>query len=217
VAEPALSTIPLFADIDAAELAELERRTKVKRYRKRTVIIEEGDESSTLYLLLSGRAKVYVEDDAGKELVVRELGPGDHFGELALLGGSSRTASVMSVEDCEVRLLSGSDFQGALTARPQLALHLVRNLARQVARLTDKLRDFGLLSTYQRITKVLVEAAVEEDRKLITPPMTQQELAEQVGCSREMVSRIIGDLRAGGYLSQEGKRFVLLRRLPQRW
>jgi CRP/FNR family cyclic AMP-dependent transcriptional regulator len=123
----------------------------------------------------------------------------------------------MSIEDCEVRLLSGSDFQGALLARRQLALHLVRSLAQQVARLTDKLRDFGLLSTYQRITKVLVEAAVEEDGKLVTPPMTQQELAEQVGCSREMVSRIIGDLRTGGYLAQEKKRFTLLRRLPERW
>jgi CRP/FNR family cyclic AMP-dependent transcriptional regulator len=212
-----LAQVPLFADLDPAALSALEQHTKVKRYQKRTVIIEKGEESSILYVLESGRAKVYVADDAGKEIVLRELGPGDHFGELALLGGSPRTASVMTLTDCEARLLTGSVFRDFLAKHPEVALVLIRHLARQVADLTDTASDLALLSVYGRIAKILVESAQDEDGRLITGPLTQQHIADRVGCSREMVSRIVGDLRTGGYVSLEGKRFVLERKLPERW
>ena len=212
-----LAQVPLFADLDPAALSALEQQTKVKRYQKRTVIIEKGEESSILYVLERGRAKVYVADDAGKEIVLRELGPGDHFGELALLGGSPRTASVMTLTDCEARLLTGSVFRDFLAKHPEVALVLIRHLARQVADLTDTASDLALLSVYGRIAKILVESAQDEDGRLITGPLTQQHIADRVGCSREMVSRIVGDLRTGGYVSLEGKRFVLERKLPERW
>jgi len=212
-----LAQVPLFADLDPAALSALEQQTKVKRYQKRTVIIEKGEESSILYVLERGRAKVYVADDAGKEIVLRELGPGDHFGELALLGGSPRTASVMTLTDCEARLLTGSVFRDFLAKHPEVALLLIRHLARQVADLTDTASDLALLSVYGRIAKVLVESAQDEDGRLITGPLTQQHIADRVGCSREMVSRIVGDLKTGGYVSLEGKRFVLERKLPERW
>jgi CRP/FNR family cyclic AMP-dependent transcriptional regulator len=212
-----LAQVPLFADLDPAALSALEQQTKVKRYQKRTVIIEKGEESSILYVLERGRAKVYVADDAGKEIVLRELGPGDHFGELALLGGSPRTASVMTLTDCEARLLTGSVFRDFLAKHPEVALLLIRHLARQVADLTDTASDLALLSVYGRIAKILVESAQDEDGRLITGPLTQQHIADRVGCSREMVSRIVGDLRTGGYVSLEGKRFVLERKLPERW
>jgi CRP/FNR family cyclic AMP-dependent transcriptional regulator len=212
-----LSQVPLFADLDAAALSALEGQTKLKRYQKRTVIIEKGDESSTLYVLESGRAKVYVADDAGKEMVLRELGAGDHFGELALLGGSPRTASVMTLTDCEVRVLTGAVFKDFLSKHPESAFALIRHLARQVADLTDTASDLALLSVYGRIAKVLTEHAEEEGGRLITEPLTQQQIADRVGCSREMVSRIVSDLKAGGYISVEGRRFVLERKLPERW
>jgi len=212
-----LSAVPLFAELNDDELSEVEFRTKLRRYRKQTVIIEAGDETSTLYLLLSGRARVYVDDDAGKTLTLRELAPGDHFGELALLGGTQRTASIVTLSDCEVRLLPGAAFQDLLVSSPRIALHVMRHLAQRVADLTDQLRDLGLLSSYQRIAKILTESATPEDGRLITPPLTQQSLAERARCSREMVSRILSDLRTGDYLHQEGKRFVILRKLPRRW
>jgi CRP/FNR family cyclic AMP-dependent transcriptional regulator len=212
-----LAQIPLFSDLDVDALTSLEQQTKVKRYQKRTVIIEKGDESSALYVLEQGRAKVYVADDSGREIVLRELGPGDHFGELALLGGSPRTASVETLTDCEVRLLTGPVFKDFLAKHPEVALGLIRHLVRQVRDLTDTASDLALLSVYGRIAKVLVEQSQDEDGRLITPPLTQQQIADRVGCSREMVSRILGDLKTGGYISTEGKRFVLERKLPERW
>ncbi|MBK1630188.1 hypothetical protein CKO31_05405 [Thiohalocapsa halophila] len=212
-----LANVPLFADLDADALAAIEQQTKRKHYQKRTVIIEKGDESSSLYVLEQGRAKVYVADDAGREIVLRELGPGDHFGELALLGGSPRTASVETLTDCDVRLLTGPVFKDFLAKHPEVALSLIRHLVRQVADLTDTASDLALLSVYGRIAKVLVDQSRDEGGRLMTPPLTQQQIADRVGCSREMVSRIIGDLKTGGYISLEGKRFVLERKLPERW
>jgi CRP/FNR family cyclic AMP-dependent transcriptional regulator len=212
-----LSTVPLFSGFDEALLDALELQTKRKRYQKRTVIIEKGDESSALYVLESGRAKVYVADDTGREMLIRELNPGDHFGELAMLGELPRTASVMTLTSCEVRILTGTVFKGFLIEHPQMALALIRQMAREVARLTDTASDMALLSVYERIVKTLNEQAQDEDGRRMTGPLTQQQIADRVGCSREMVSRILGDLKTGGYISVEGKRLVLERKLPERW
>jgi CRP/FNR family cyclic AMP-dependent transcriptional regulator len=162
--------------------------------------------------------KVYLDDGAGKELILAEIGPGDYFGELALLGDSPRTASVSTVTECEVRMLAASAFDRLLAERPALARHLIRHLARRVGDLIDKARDLGLRSTYERIAKVLEEVAVNaDDPEPDAPWITHQGIADRAGCSREMVSRILGDLRTGGYLEQRGKHFVLLRKLPPRW
>jgi CRP/FNR family cyclic AMP-dependent transcriptional regulator len=214
---PTLCTIPLFSALDDEAREALQQQTKRKRYQKRTIIIEKGDESSALYVLESGRAKVYVADDSGKEMLLRELGPGDHFGELAMLGELPRTASVMTLTDCEVRILTAAVFKQTMAEHPAIAVGLIREMAREVARLTETASDMALLSVYERIVKVLNECAEEDDGRRITMPLTQQRIAEQVGCSREMVSRIVGDLKTGGYISLEGKRFVIERKLPERW
>jgi CRP/FNR family transcriptional regulator, cyclic AMP receptor protein len=99
-----------------------------------------------------------------------------------------------------------------------VALQLICHLARQVADLTDTASDMALLTVYGRVAKLLAEHAEEDEvGRLITAPLTQQGIADRVGCSREMVSRILGDLKTGGYISSEGKRFVLERKLPERW
>jgi CRP/FNR family cyclic AMP-dependent transcriptional regulator len=212
-----LAHVPLFGGLDPDDVAEIESQTTLKRYRKQTVVIEKDDDSQTLYLLVSGAVKVFISDDAGKEIILRELGPGDHFGELALLGGSPRTASVMTLSDCEMRLLTGESFATLLGNRPELAFQLIRDLARRVTELTERVSDFALLNVYGRVAKVLMESVEKEDGREMTPPLTQQAIADRVGCSREMVSRILSDLKAGGYVSTEGKRFILNRKLPQRW
>ena len=215
--QPSLRAIPLFAPLDDAELDAIQAQAKLKRYRKKTVIIEKGDESSGFYLLNDGRAKVYLADEAGKEVVLRELGPGDYFGELALLVDSPRTASVMTLTDCELWLLAGNVFRDFLRTHPDASLRLIKELVLRVASLTDMVSDLALLSVYGRVAKVLVESARDEDGRSITEPLTHQGIADRVGCSREMVSRIIADLKTGGYVAMDGKRFILQRKLPERW
>ena len=207
----------LGADWLGQELDAIEQHAVTKRYRKNTVIIERGDDANALYFIVAGQVKAYVADDNGKEIILSEQGPGAVVGELALLAEVSRTASVMTLVDSEFLVLSKRSFQQCLVDHPNIASNLIRALARQVQSLTESVTDFALLDVYGRIAKILEESAVEEDGQLITPKLTHQHIADRVGASREMVSKILKDLKLGGYLSVEGKRYVLHRKLPARW
>ena len=212
-----LDKVYLFEGLAPEELATIEQHAVNKRYRKNTVIIERGDDANTLYVLLEGQVKAYVADDSGKEIVLSQQGPGAVLGELALLAEIPRTASVMTLEDSEFVVLSKRSFMQCITDHPHIAFNLIRALAGQVQTLTESVTDFALLDVYGRIVKVLSDSAADENGTMITPKFTHQHIADRVGASREMVSRILKDLKLGGYLSAEGKRYILHRKLPDRW
>lgn len=213
----ALSQAPLFAGLVADELSALTRQASLRTYRKDTLLIEKGDEASTLYVILSGSVKVFSADENGKEITLNELGPGDLVGELALIEDSTRTASVITAEACRCVVLRKVSFIEFLHARPEGALRLLSTLAERVRRLTQEVERLALRDVYGRLVDTLNARAVDEGGRLITDALTQRELAALVGASREMVSRIFKDLKAGGYISLEGKRVVILRKLPERW
>jgi CRP/FNR family transcriptional regulator, cyclic AMP receptor protein len=213
----ALTQVPLFAGLSADELMELTRQASLRTYRKNTLLMEKGDEASVLYVILSGSVKVFSADNKGKEIVLNELGPRDLVGELALIDGSTRTASVMTAATCRCLVLPKSSFQEFLHARPNVALRLLTALAERVRSLTDEVERLALRDVYGRLVDTLNARAVDEDGRLITDALTQRDLAALVGASREMVSRIFKDLKAGGYISLEGKRVVIQRRLPEHW
>jgi CRP/FNR family cyclic AMP-dependent transcriptional regulator len=213
-----LSNAFLFAALPDAEKAALDERLVKKAYRKNTVVIEKGDESAFLYLILEGRVKVYIADHSGKEIILNQLGPGKYFGELALLGERPRTASVMTLEDSTFLVMSKVDFKNFLASYPDAAYHLVLDLIRRVAELTDEVRSLALDDVYARVRDLLHKTAVEQqDGTLVVDPMTQQDLANHIGSSREMVSRIFKDLRAGGYIAVKGRRIIINRKLPAQW
>jgi CRP/FNR family cyclic AMP-dependent transcriptional regulator len=212
-----LQQVPLFSGLSPAELEAIERLAVRKRYPRNTIIIEQGDEANTLYLLVSGRVKIYMPGDDAKEVVLREVGPGSYVGELAMLVGGTRSASVRTVEDSTFLVLTQHSFNQIITAHPQIALTLLRDLAQRVCELTEDVGDLALLDVYGRIVKLLEHSAVEEHGRRITGRLTHQDIADRVGSSREMVSKILKDLRVGGYLAVEKKRIVLLRPLPERW
>jgi CRP/FNR family cyclic AMP-dependent transcriptional regulator len=212
-----LDQVPLFDGLTPEELATIEQHAVRKPYRKNTVIIERGDEANTLYLLLEGRVKTYIADEGGKEIVLNELGPGTQLGELALLGDIPRTASVQTIEDSVFLILTKRSFLQCLADHPNIALNLIRLLVQRTQALTESVGDLALRDVYGRIAKVLNDSAEQQDGQLMTPPFTHQQIADRVGSSREMVSKILKDLKTGGYLATEGKRFILQRRLPAKW
>ncbi len=213
-----LNKIPLFAALSDEAIQTLESHSSIKSYRKNTVIIEKGDEFTSLYLLESGKVRIYLSDEEGKEVVLSILDePGAYFGELALVGDTERTASVMTVEDSKLRIISKQNFTTCLADNPQIALTLIHDLVAQVKTLTDRVGALALNDVYGRVVATLKDWAKEEDGRLITDRLTQQEIAHMVGSSREMVSRIFKDLKLGGYIAIENKRIVLLKQLPARW
>lgn len=212
-----LSNVPLFSGLSEEELQTIESHAVPRNYRKNTVIIEKGDESASLYVIVSGKVKVYVADDQGKEIVLNIQGPGAHLGELALLGDSRRTASVMTLEDAKFLVITKQAFLACLSKHPGIALNLIRALVGRVRALTNNVSSLALQDVYGRVASTLMQHATEQDGTLITNKLTQQDIANLVGSSREMVSRIFKDLKAGGYISVEGRRITITRKLPAHW
>lgn len=217
--EPAIfENVPLFAQLQSGELKVLEQHAVIRTYTRNTVIINEGDEASTLYVILSGQVKVFLSNEEGKEIIINTQSPGEHFGELALIDSAPRSASVMTVEKTRLASICKPDFSKILTDHPDIALRLINNLAARVRILSENVKNLALLDVYGRVAKTLLSLAREQDGKLvIAERLTQQDIANRVGASREMVARIMKDLVNGRYISMDHKRIQINEKLPERY
>jgi CRP/FNR family cyclic AMP-dependent transcriptional regulator len=202
---------------DGRYLDALAAAGKVRAYPKHTLLIQEGDRSDQLYLVLSGRLKVFLSDSEGREIVIDTLGPRQFFGEMAL-EGEPRSASVMTTEPCRLAVIERDDFKRFLAENPDAAYALIVTLIRRARNLTRAVGSLALLDVYGRVARLLLDNAVEEEGRLVVGErLSQQEIARRVSASREMVSRIVTDLREGGYIGIEDDRMVIYRPLPKRW
>ena len=181
------------------------------------ILINEGDTTDSLYIVLSGRVKVYASSDDGRELVLTEYGPGGYFGELSI-DGERRSASIKAIEPCTCRVVQGSQLRQFLADNPDFAFHLTRKLIRMVRRLTEQVRSIALQDVYGRMVRVLTELSVPVgDERVLRHKLTQKDIADRVGSSREMVNRVMKELTAGGYVAQRDGRMVILKKLPASW
>ena len=210
-----LESIAIFSGLSQAELDVLENHMVKRSYRKNTVIINEGDEASSLYIILDGEVKIFLSNEEGREIVINTQGTGDHFGELALLDTAPRSASVMTTMESTIGIVSKADFSTVLGRHPELALNLIKELTRRVRLLSDSVKTLALMDVYGRIAKTLLSLAERVDGQLVIENRpTQQEIANRIGASREMVARILKDLQTGNYISIDGKRLTINDKLP---
>ena len=187
-----------------------------RSYPKNAVILNEGDPSNFLYLINSGRLKVYLSDEQGHEIVLNIMGPGEYFGEMALIDNHARSASVMTLEGSQLTLISKEDFNQYLADNPELATSLIHDLIGKLRHATKKIGSLALMDVYGRVANTLLQLATDQDGRLVVEKkLTHQEIANMVGASREMVSRIMHDLAEGGYISFDGKKRIVLNEKPQ--
>jgi CRP/FNR family cyclic AMP-dependent transcriptional regulator len=212
-----LKSIPLFQGVQESDLRELAERTVSRSYPKQAIIVHEGDESDSLYLILAGRVKIFLSDDTGKELILAVKGPGQYFGEM-VLDEQPRAASVITLEPAQFAVLSRADFKAFLLKHAEVALQLIQNLIHVARGLNQNVRSLAMLDVYGRVARMLLELAVERDGKMVSPErLTQKDLAARVGASREMINRILRDLTIGGYVSVEDGRITINTAPPARW
>lgn len=209
------------ASVDALNQPLLQRiaaQGGVKRYPAHAVIINEGDSADTLFIVLSGRVKVYAANEAGKEVIITTHGAGEYVGELALDGGM-RSASVMTMEPSTCSLVTAANLRAFITAHPDFAQHLIHKLIKRVRQATDSVKSLALQDVYGRVVGLLQQLAPGDDGapRVVTERLTQQDIAERVGSSREMVSRIFKDLVAGGYLRTQAGQLTILKKPPAAW
>jgi CRP/FNR family cyclic AMP-dependent transcriptional regulator len=212
-----LAGVSLFSGLSQPEIAALADAAVVRTFPKNTIGVTEGERSDSLYVILTGRVKVFVADENGKELVLNTEGPGEYFGELALDEGP-RTASVGTLETSKLAVIPNDALRAFLASHPDAALRLIRGLIGRIRHMTESIKDLALLDVYGRVAKLLLELATEVDGRLIVDQrLTHQQVADRVSASREMVSRIFKDLTTGGYIAAEDGRIVIKRRPPRAW
>jgi CRP/FNR family transcriptional regulator, cyclic AMP receptor protein len=188
-----------------------------RAYPKHTLLIQEGDQSDQLYVVLSGKLKVFLSDNDGKEIVIDTLGPRQLFGEMAL-EGEPRSASIMTTEVCKLIVIQRDQFRQFFATNPEATYALIVTLIRRARNLTRTIGSLALLDVYGRVARLLLDNATEENgARVVTVHMTQQEIAKRIGASREVVSRILTDRREGGYIGSENDRMVIHRPLPKHW
>ena len=181
------------------------------------ILINEGDTTDSLYIVLSGRVKVYAGSDDGREVVLTEYGPGEYFGELSL-DGEKRSASIKALEACSCRVVQGAELRQFLADHPDFAMHLTRKLIRMARRLTEQVRSIALQDVYGRMVRVLTDLSDPAgEERVLRHKLTQQDIADRIGSSREMVNRVMKELTAGGYITQRDGRLVIRRKPPAAW
>lgn len=211
-----LQNIPLFSGLSKSELKEIAAITATRSFPKNNVIINEGDETDSLYLIISGKVKVVLSDEEGKEITISILEPNNYFGELALIDDEPRSARIVTMEQCQFCVINQSDFNKVLDNNPSLVHNLLKGLSTRLREANKNIESLALMDVYGRVARTLLQfAKLEEDgRKIIREKLTQKDIASMVGASREMVSRIFKDLTTGGYITVESGTITINEKLP---
>lgn len=213
-----LRNVPYFSEVPVGDLEKLATSAVKKSYPKNAVVINEGDEAGALFIILSGKVQTFLSNESGRTVTLSTQESGSFFGELSLLDGEPRSASVMTLEPTACLLFPRYAFQSWLQEHPNAAASIIQSLTRRIRTLTESIRGFALSDVYGRLVKALNGMAVSQGQEwTIQPKPSHQDLANLVGCSREMISRIMKDLGQGGYVSSEGKTLRIHRRLPLSW
>ncbi len=185
-----------------------------RAFRANTILLNEGDGGSSLYIVVEGRLRAYASSPEGRDVVLSEHGPGEYVGELSLDGGV-RSASVKTLEPSTCCVVQGAQLQSFLAEHPEFALHLSQKLTRMVRRLTEQVKSLALQDVYGRMVRLFMELSDPAgDERIVREKLTQQDIADRVGSSREMVNRVMKDLTTGGYVAVRDGRHALLRKLP---
>ena len=204
-----LQNVPLFAGLPEGDLQAIAKQAVIKNFDKHAVVITEGEFTKSLYVIISGRIKVHLDDADSEEVVLDTKGPGEYFGEMVLDEGP-RSASVSTLEPCQFAVIPTSEFKNVLLKHPEIALRVIEKLIHRGRTLDENVRSLAMLDVYGKVSRMLLELAVENDGWSAIPEnLTQQEIANRVGTSREVINRIFRTLAAAGYVRTEGKRIII--------
>ena len=206
---------PAAQQLSAELQAALLQHGQVRVLPKGRIVVTEGEPSLAMYLVLEGQLRVYLADERGREVALSTLAPGEFFGE-SMLAGQTRSASVQALTRCRLCMITRSEFQQLLAARPDLAFHIIQTLVRRVRALSRRVQGLVALDVYERVVGLLNERAQPVGGQRVVPgPLSQQMVADLVGASRSMINRIFKELAEGGFISLGKDAITLHQPLPR--
>ncbi len=210
-----LKKAPLFAGLEDEAASALSSTMGTVRLNKGEVLFHEGDTGDRLYVVVSGKVKLGRSGSAGRENLLAVLGPGQMFGELSLFDPGPRSTTATAVTSCEIRTLEHDELMGWLAGRPEVARGMLGQLAARLRRANDVVADLVFSDVPGRVAKQLLELAQRfgdkrDDGVHVHHDLTQEELAQLVGASRETVNKALADFAARGWIRLEPRSVTIL-------
>lgn len=209
-----LRKVPLFSGLEDEELEDLIAVATRRKYPKEAVIFFESDAGDALYMIDSGRIKVTILSDDGREIILAVLGEKDFFGEMSLLDNAPRSATAIAMQETEMLVLHQRDFLSIVEKRPRVLINLLAVLSSRLRKANQQIGSLALHDVYGRVARILLDMAGgngsrTEDGRIAFRRPTHQEIANMIGATRETVSRMISDLHRQGYIEISGKNVII--------
>ncbi len=206
--------VPLFSGLEDDDLQSLISATTRRKFPKDGVVFFEHDLGDALFMIVSGRVKVTILSDDGREIILAVLSDGDFFGEMSLLDNEPRSATAIAMHDTEMVVLHQRDFLSIVEKRPRVAINLLAVLSSRLRKANQQIGNLALHDVYGRVARILLEMASEtgkrgEDGRVAFRRPTHQEIANMIGATRETVSRMISDLHRQGFIEISGKDVII--------
>lgn len=210
-----LRQVSLFSSLSDKDLRELESVVRERSFRKNEVIFHAQEPGNALFVIKRGRVKISMDDKSGREIILRVFEGGDFFGEMSLLDGEPRSATVSSLEPCQALILSRDEFLRFIPRHPGVVLKMLTTLSRRLRKADEKISRLVFADAYEKVASVLVE--ILEERKIplnigteIPISFTRRELAELAGLSRETLTRVLADFQKAGLVRIEGRSVAIV-------
>jgi len=209
-----LKRVPIFSQLNDDELEKIRNLCVTQHYEKDRIILIEEESGNTLFIIQKGRVKVSRMSDDGREVILSILERGEFFGELSLIDGKARSASVTAIEDSEVLMLRRGDFMGLLEEHPQIAISLLKELAGRIRKSDTQIKSLSLQDAMGRVASALLLLAeeagvIKQGRVVIHKIPLQQDLANMAGTSRETISRVFRHLEEEKLMEREGRKVII--------
>ena len=204
-----LAKVPLLSRLPQSMLVRLASEVTVKGYPKESMLFSKDDPGESLFIIVKGEVKIALYSRSGREIVLAKFGPGEYFGEMALLDEHPRSANAVTLTDCTLLALRRKDFHRFIESEPEAALELLRELSLRLRSTNEKVGDLALIDVYGRVARFLLRMAETEGEEqeggyFISKRPTHQQIANMIGTARETVSRAIGLFQRSGYIRAQG-------------
>jgi len=210
-----LRKVSLFSELPEEELRQLASVVREQHYRKNTTLFHIDDPGNALFILKSGMMKITIEDQNGREIILRMVYPTEFFGEMALLDDMPRSATVTTQEPCEALIIYRPHFLELIDKSPRILLNMTAVLSRRLRKMNELIRSLVFFDVYGKVARVLLTLVAEKGRvtaqgTVIDLRLTQQELAELAGMSRETMTRTLRDFQQAGVVRIESGIITIL-------
>ncbi len=209
-----LRIVPIFTELDDKVLKKIVEIGLERKYTKNSIVFLEEEIGAILFIIISGKVKIVRTDDEGKEVILSILGTGDFFGEMALLDGLPRSATVVALDKTELFIIHRREFLELMENSPQIATSLMNELTRRLRKANEQIEDLSLKDAVGRVASVIIRLAddigkIRKGEVVIEDFPVQQDLANMAGTSRETISRTIHQFMRHEYVEQKGNTLII--------